>query len=494
MAKIGVSKITGPKNPKIGEPATYKVVDWYPSTPMTQRAGRNVKWELFRKRANGKYTTTNIIKKGIEATFVFEEKSFGREFFVEGYLNAPEKKGDTTVHIVPQRGTPKINGLRLLDNNKQELKTKPKYGQTLYAEIKTQNLFNEKIQLQVWERDTILSQGHDADDNTLLKEETVTVNLNGINYVKIFLSNLMMKKAQGYNPFEGEHEYYLVVKLKGKPYHSTQTVQVLNEKMQVEGHGTNPPPENTRTASSVGYTEVKEEKEVEEIFEKNIVTYHIYHDGKIEKHIPKNIKEGYESKYQYVYHDEENEKYCIGIFNYKTIKNVYGSLYGGKTVDLIDIRDVPNYSQKGIKFKLRVNTVRYYINSKTLASLLGAMLRCSYEDYVFNGFSHQDGSSRPSTSHKNGYNGDLRYLRKDKSGGRTDLFEKDGIGWAGLDEERQNKFNDALYDFGWKSMLSQYYGDDKNKILNHCKNDKFRNHNDHLHIQGYKPTYTEKKL
>ena len=47
-------------------------------------------------------------------------------------------------------------------------------------------------------------------------------------------------------------------------------------------------------------------------------------------------------------------------------------------------------------------------------------------------------------------NGDLRYLRKDKRGGKTDLFNNgEDLGWKGLDEDRQNNFNDLLYKFGW---------------------------------------------
>lgn len=62
-------------------------------------------------------------------------------------------------------------------------------------------------------------------------------------------------------------------------------------------------------------------------------------------------------------------------------------------------------------------------------------------------------------------NGDLRYLRKDKRGGKTDLFNNgEDLGWKGLDEDRQNNFNDLLYKFGWKSMLSQNYGERKIKF------------------------------
>lgn len=39
-----------------------------------------------------------------------------------------------------------------------------------------------------------------------------------------------------------------------------------------------------------------------------IVTYHIYWDGRIEKHIPEAIQKGYEDKYKYVYHKQGRRK------------------------------------------------------------------------------------------------------------------------------------------------------------------------------------------
>ncbi|MBD3906220.1 hypothetical protein NAL32_16510 [Chryseobacterium sp. Ch-15] len=44
-----------------------------------------------------------------------------------------------------------------------------------------------------------------------------------------------------------------------------------------------------------------------------IVTYHIYYTGIIEKHIPKEIKSGYEQKYKYVFHDKDNKEHEICI-------------------------------------------------------------------------------------------------------------------------------------------------------------------------------------
>jgi len=48
------------------------------------------------------------------------------------------------------------------------------------------------------------------------------------------------------------------------------------------------------------------------------------------------------------------------------------------------------------------------------------------------------------------------------------------------------------FKFGWKRLLSQFYGKNKDKLLIHCNNDKKNGHNDHLHIQGYKPNIITK--
>ena len=68
-----------------------------------------------------------------------------------------------------------------------------------------------------------------------------------------------------------------------------------------------------------------------------IVTYHVYWDGRIEKHIPRAIQKGYEDKYKYIYHDEKRQKYEIGFVSIKPTK-VYGVKNG--TVNLIDLRCV----------------------------------------------------------------------------------------------------------------------------------------------------------
>lgn len=67
------------------------------------------------------------------------------------------------------------------------------------------------------------------------------------------------------------------------------------------------------------------------------VTYHVYWDGRIEKHIPRAIQKGYEDKYKYIYHDEKGQKYKIDFVSVNPTK-VYGVKNG--TVNLIDLRCV----------------------------------------------------------------------------------------------------------------------------------------------------------
>lgn len=61
MAKKGVYKIEGNTSPKIGEKVFYKVVEWYPATPLSDRIQSKVTWELFIKD-NGKFRPANLKK------------------------------------------------------------------------------------------------------------------------------------------------------------------------------------------------------------------------------------------------------------------------------------------------------------------------------------------------------------------------------------------------------------------------------------------------
>ncbi|WP_144283902.1 hypothetical protein [Chryseobacterium echinoideorum] len=52
---------------------------------------------------------------------------------------------------------------------------------------------------------------------------------------------------------------------------------------------------------------------------KDIITYHIYENGTIEKHIPKTIKEEYKQRYKYVYHDKDKNEHEICIVDWFTV-------------------------------------------------------------------------------------------------------------------------------------------------------------------------------
>ena len=226
---------------------------------------------------------------------------------------------------------------------------------------------------------------------------------------------------------------------------------------------------------------------------KDIVTYHIYANGEIEKHIPKSIKSGYEKKYAYIYHDKSDSLHELGTYDIIPTQ-VYGGAKGTK-VNLINLDNVKkSYKKENYQYTFNVDSPRKYVNEKTLASIFGAMLEVNYNDISCNGFSHPDGSSKPSVSHINGNNGDFKYLRKDKKlmfgdGTSLDISANPDM----LDDVRQNKWNDALYKFGWKSMLGwTYKRNGKVNYLNHLpKNTK--NHHHHLHLQGYKPSFKEIK-
>lgn len=226
------------------------------------------------------------------------------------------------------------------------------------------------------------------------------------------------------------------------------------------------------------------------------VEYHIQSTGEIQYKFKNEKRESA----AYFYHDSTGNVHDLGKYKLVKVKENYGGVYKDKlgkdteNIYLIDVRNVKHsYKKDSVGFTMVINTSRYYMNDVTMAALFGALMECNYDDFTFNGFSNEKGESvGGSKSHKNGMNGDLRYLRTDKKGGKTDLFsDNEETGWKGMDESRQNTFNDALYKFGWKSMLSQNYGEKDAKILNHCTNDKNSGHNDHLHLQGFAPTLKE---
>lgn len=224
-----------------------------------------------------------------------------------------------------------------------------------------------------------------------------------------------------------------------------------------------------------------------------IVTYRIFYNGTIEKHIPKLITEVNKNKYKYVYVTKNGKIMDLGSYQVQKTRTYKGK--PGEYVNLINLETVPKYFKKNdFQYHFNIDSRRSFVNEQTLASFFGAMLEVNYLDISCNGFSHKDGSSKPSRSHINGNNGDFKYLRSDQTlecGPGTSL----NISKApdSLDYSRQNKWNDALYKFGWKEMLGWTYTiDKKTKKLHHIDH-KTTNHHHHLHVQTYEPDFKEIK-
>ncbi|MFC4414427.1 hypothetical protein [Kaistella carnis] len=62
-----------------------------------------------------------------------------------------------------------------------------------------------------------------------------------------------------------------------------------------------------------------------------------------------------------------------------------------------------------------------------------------------------------------------------------------------FDGVRQNKWNNALFRFGWKSMLGWSYKRNGKVIYPDHITKNTKNHHHHLHVQGYDPNFKEIK-
>jgi hypothetical protein len=245
---------------------------------------------------------------------------------------------------------------------------------------------------------------------------------------------------------------------------------------------------------------------------KDVVTFRVYSDGRIEKHIPKVIKEGFESKYKYVYHDKDKGEHDIATVDFfNDVQNwSKGSKKdGGKgwekrtaegkiryykkaegTNELVKMPLPLNYSSKNVIIKFADNTTRGYMDPRAFASIIGALGECNYSDVTMNGFTSEDGTGAPSVSHVNGLAGDFRYLRKDKSGAALYIDKNP----EDLDIVRQEKMIDAFVKFGYSSFLSFNITIDKKPfILKKCSHLEDHHHHIHLNKLSYSPDFTEVK-
>ena len=232
-----------------------------------------------------------------------------------------------------------------------------------------------------------------------------------------------------------------------------------------------------------------------------ITRFEIYPNHKVYKYLIESAVAG-----SYTYFQADGTGHSLGVVKFKNIKNTYDQRYGSKynpsVINLVDLRNMDNFIDDGtgeffrylngsLDVEIYFNTSRYFMNEDTLACLIGAVFNNNLKTLTFNGFSLSDGAPGPSKSHKNGYNGDFRYLREDMTGGLLylNLDEKnvasDIEGWQGMDEDLQQGFIDDLYGFGWKSFRSQKYGLNKLEKLSRTTPDDKGGHYDHLHAQGF---------
>jgi RHS repeat-associated protein len=152
---------------------------------------------------------------------------------------------------------------------------------------------------------------------------------------------------------------------------------------------------------------------------------------------------------------------------------------------LIQLPSNFSVNENGVSFSFSVkvgNENETYINPQSFASLLGAFAEVGYQDVTITRFSNSDGSSPGnSTSHKQGRNGDLRYLRSDGSGEGVTVH--DGV----FDDQRNTSMATALTRFGYSDIKSF----EKNipmarmPIIPGTRHLDY--HHDHFHLQGYRP-------
>ena len=224
----GIAKIKGSLNPKIGEDSFYEVVEFHKGTPMPNPNA--IKWKLFKKN-NGKWEEAKgNSKTGMKVAFNFSPRSYGKEVLVEAYLFEPEMKSPPGLVVKPVLGPRKIVNTEILNANGDKITKTPKYGQSITLKVTTQNMPGEKLNLSLWERDTLKDSGHDPKGNTRLwSGQSKTIDLKGVVEEKIMLT-LAMKSDANKSLFDGsEHEYYLLAEATGMKTISATTLVSIEE-------------------------------------------------------------------------------------------------------------------------------------------------------------------------------------------------------------------------------------------------------------------------
>ncbi len=225
MSKKGVSKIAGNPTPKVGEKTLYTITGWYPSTPESDRNPALVTWELFKKRSNGSFTTTNIRKKG-DGSFTFGEVASKNTYRLEAYLYEPEGAGATTIEITPQPAeVPEINKVELLyvDDSKGTVFS---YTEKLVAKAQCVNLVDKKLVFSLWENDE-QGEGHNT-KNLFVDSKEAIVDRTGTATAEFVLTKALMQKAMQGERNPKELEFYVTVEYYKNKKHATGNTEVKN--------------------------------------------------------------------------------------------------------------------------------------------------------------------------------------------------------------------------------------------------------------------------
>ena len=225
MSKKGVSKISGNPSPVVGEKTTYMVTDWYPATSAEERNPAVVTWELFKKRPDGSFTTTNIKKVG-DGSFTFGEVAAKNTYRLEAYLHQPEGKGSTTIYITPQqREVPKINKveLRYADDSPGTVFS---YQEKLVANAQCVNLAGKKLLFTLWEDDAA-GEGHNSKNKFVDSKEAV-VSRTGTATAEFILTKALMQKASKGERDPKELEFYVTVEYYRDRKHASENRVIKN--------------------------------------------------------------------------------------------------------------------------------------------------------------------------------------------------------------------------------------------------------------------------
>ena len=228
MAKKGVAKIIGNQSPMVGEKQIYSIESWYPDTPLIERNPQNVTWELFKKRKNGIFTTTNIKKKGI-GEFTFGEIAQKHTYLLEAYLYAPEGKG-IIIHPQPSK-IPKINKVELfyLNGNKGQVFS---FTEKFIAKAYCVNLEGKELKFTLWEDDE-KGSGH-SEKNLIVETKKAKVDSKGVAKVDFQLTKALIQKAQSGEADARELEFYVTVEYYAHKKHATENIHIKNPEVKKE--------------------------------------------------------------------------------------------------------------------------------------------------------------------------------------------------------------------------------------------------------------------